>query len=645
MRYFFWRKIKKLTWITISILGITTSSYYLAINFLIPRFLKEELSTIFNGKAKVGDVRIKGKTLILEDLEIPFKGTIKTDRLRITSHNIPTERKIPDIKSITAGNIDITYQGKLRKLNHSVRAKATPQTSLVHSLIAKNFPFYIASMRLAIPDRGIEINLRKLRRSKKSKKISLLIDNIIYKKNYLQLNSKAVIELDQDELKISLRTWQGKKLRSQRNYLTLNRSTQQINTKISWFVLTKTKDFLDGLTYPQWLQIDDGFVEVQGHLDDTKQFKLSVLIQNLTVDQPIFDSHPTTPLHLAALFKGRLINNKVLGNAKITVVNTNKGAQFELDSRIKAQIKPYKSFEATLKLPPTHCHDFFQTLPFHVAPVLEKARLGGYMQTQIHANFEWKDAFNPDIQIPQISIQCYIQNGDKRLEAGLLNHVFDPFKRKNYVSLEEISNQFVNSVVTAEDGRFWAHKGFDYGTIQTALNENLKARKILIGGSTISQQLAKNLYLSNNRNISRKIQEMILTKHLETVLPKEKIMEIYLNIIEFGPDIYGIKNASLHFFNKLPKDLSLVESAYLTMLIPSPKKRYFYFCRNSLSQNFASLMRSHLKRMLKSDRIDESQYYQSLSHRLGFSPFTSRKACAPHTNLARENNQKSLADF
>ncbi len=144
--------------------------------------------------------------------------------------------------------------------------------------------------------------------------------------------------------------------------------------------------------------------------------------------------------------------------------------------------------------------------------------------------------------------------------------------RQRWVSLNEIPMVARNAVIVAEDGTFWTHSGFDWFEIRESFERNLRDRKITRGGSTISQQLVKNLYLSSSRNPLRKLKEWILTWWLERTLSKRRILELYLNVIEWGDGIYGIEAASIHYFGKAASDLTREEAARLAAIIPSPRR-------------------------------------------------------------------------
>ncbi|RJR22220.1 MAG: monofunctional biosynthetic peptidoglycan transglycosylase [Nitrospiraceae bacterium] len=144
--------------------------------------------------------------------------------------------------------------------------------------------------------------------------------------------------------------------------------------------------------------------------------------------------------------------------------------------------------------------------------------------------------------------------------------------KQRWVPLNRISPYLVKAVLIAEDDKFYQHEGFDFEAIQKAIEKDIKQKKFKFGGSTISQQLAKNLYLSPSKNPLRKLVEAFLTWRLETALSKKRILEIYLNVAEWGDGIYGIEAASLHYYGKPAAGLGPEEAARLASVLPNPRK-------------------------------------------------------------------------
>jgi len=142
--------------------------------------------------------------------------------------------------------------------------------------------------------------------------------------------------------------------------------------------------------------------------------------------------------------------------------------------------------------------------------------------------------------------------------------------QKKWVSLSNISPYLVKAVIIGEDDKFWSHHGFDIEAIQKALEKDLQRKTFKFGGSTISQQLVKNLYLSPSKNPIRKFKEVIITWRIERTLSKRRILELYLNVVEWGEGIFGAEAASLHYYDKPALVLNPEEAAMLASVLPNP---------------------------------------------------------------------------
>ena len=145
-----------------------------------------------------------------------------------------------------------------------------------------------------------------------------------------------------------------------------------------------------------------------------------------------------------------------------------------------------------------------------------------------------------------------------------------------WIEYSKISKSIKRSVIAAEDDNFMNHHGFDWNQIRKAVKENLQSKKIIRGGSTISQQVAKNIFLNPEKRYLRKINEFVLTFFLEIIMSKKRIFEIYLNVIEWGDGIYGLGNAVSYYYKTSVSDLSEYEASKLASMINKPK----YYQRN-----------------------------------------------------------------
>jgi len=139
------------------------------------------------------------------------------------------------------------------------------------------------------------------------------------------------------------------------------------------------------------------------------------------------------------------------------------------------------------------------------------------------------------------------------------------------VPLSSIAPAMRRAVIIAEDARFWEHQGVDWSALRGALRRDFERGDLKVGGSTITQQLAKNLYLSPARTPWRKLRELAIANRLERTLPKSRILELYLNVIEFGPRTFGVEAAARRYLGKPARDLSPEDAALLAAVIPSPR--------------------------------------------------------------------------
>jgi monofunctional biosynthetic peptidoglycan transglycosylase len=152
--------------------------------------------------------------------------------------------------------------------------------------------------------------------------------------------------------------------------------------------------------------------------------------------------------------------------------------------------------------------------------------------------------------------------------------------KQQWASYARVSNELKRAAIVAEDAKFSEHDGFDWEGIQKALEKNQKRGKVVAGGSTISQQLAKNLFLSGERSMWRKGQEAIITWMLEALMDKERILEIYLNVAEWGNGVFGAEAAARHYYGVSAAGLNADQAARLAAMLPRP----LYYERNRNSE-------------------------------------------------------------
>jgi monofunctional glycosyltransferase len=180
-------------------------------------------------------------------------------------------------------------------------------------------------------------------------------------------------------------------------------------------------------------------------------------------------------------------------------------------------------------------------------------------------------------------------------------------KPRNWASLREISRKAIGAIIVSEDWAFFSHEGYDLNQIQEVVGSGIRTGRIERGASTITQQVAKNVFLSHERTFWRKIQELILAVRLERSLSKPRILEIYLNIAEWGEGLFGIHRAARFYFGKHPAHLTAKEGAFLAMLLPSPRRYSISFRQEELTPYGRKTVDSILHKMVKAGYLEEEE--------------------------------------
>ena len=205
-----------------------------------------------------------------------------------------------------------------------------------------------------------------------------------------------------------------------------------------------------------------------------------------------------------------------------------------------------------------------------------------------------------------------------------------------WVPYAEIARNMEIAVLVCEDGGFYRHRGFDFRAIEKALNDDIRAGRFVRGASTISMQLAKNLYLGREKTLSRKIQEALLTMLLEQELSKQELMELYLNVVELGPGIYGVGPAAQHYFKVRAKDLTLGQALYLASILPDPTRQHFT-PEGDVTERWAEYLKKLMRIARKVERISDEELEVGLAESVGF-----RKGGIPPTDAGESADASDL---
>lgn len=206
----------------------------------------------------------------------------------------------------------------------------------------------------------------------------------------------------------------------------------------------------------------------------------------------------------------------------------------------------------------------------------------------------------------------------KRVEGEVPEVSIQPTPPRGWVRLDHVARVAWGAVLVSEDWAFFDHPGFDILQIRKTIVESAEEGHLTRGASTITQQVAKNLFLSPEKSLLRKIHELAISLKLERQVGKRKILEIYLNVAEWGPGIFGIRQAANHYFGKSPGALDAKEGAFLAMLLPSPKRYSQSFRAKQLSPFARRSIDAILLKMQQAHFVDEAQRLAAQSQPLSF---------------------------
>ncbi len=288
-------------------------------------------------------------------------------------------------------------------------------------------------------------------------------------------------------------------------------------------------------------------------------------------------------------------------------------------------VKAQRRYQAAVRVPPVSCQAVLQAIPVELVPSLQGFALSGTFELDVRTDIDFRDldALRLDGKVGLWNCRATAvpsRVSADRLAKGFVHRVTmrDGRERRvelfagssSFTPLQHIASSMVAAVLTTEDGGFFRHRGFIPSQFDEALKRNLSAGKVRIGASTITMQMVKNVLLSHERTLARKVQEMFLTWYVETTLSKQRIMEIYLNVVEFAPGIYGVTHAANHYFGKDPEHLTPLECAYLALMLPSPVRRHIHYCKGAPSPAFEVKVRRVLGLMASRGRISELEYQQ-----------------------------------
>ena len=395
-------------------------------------------------------------------------------------------------------------------------------------------------------------------------------------------------------------------------------ASKKVSARIDGIDLSTYRELIKSRTP---LEISEGKIDGQIDIEPDKEgnflCKSDISVKNIAFFHPIIDSQPfKIPLFR---FSGEITadkNKKLISTKDADISLGGINALFSGSYSKNSKSFSIKTESANLNKLETLIHD----------RTFENYLFGGTLE--LLAEYSEKEGEDPLFSVSgnlsepkQLSDRLdYLKYGfDYTVtnENGSQKTIFVGEQNPDFTPIAFIPSHLVWAVVVSEDAGFFVHKGIDFQELDAAVKDNIKKHRMR-GGSTISQQLAKNLFLNRDKTLLRKFREVLLSIELDATLSKERMLEIYLNIIEWAPGVFGITQAAYYYFGKTPGELTPLESAYLASVIPGPSKYHYQFLTKNISENWYRNLYRILNIMNETGHLSLEEYIEATRQTINF---------------------------
>lgn len=358
-------------------------------------------------------------------------------------------------------------------------------------------------------------------------------------------------------------------------------------------------------------------------------FDGELALRNLAWNQPRIAPEPMKNLSFGTSARGVLDAG---GKLRIDEAQLDVGALHLRAHGTVEESSEHFGLSLGLEVAPAGCQALLASAPEGLMPTVQGMRLSGTFGANVQVAFDTRtiDKMLLDYKIDD---GCRVLEVPRELSRERFSKSFTyrtyhpdakPFDTttgpgtSSWTDLQNISPFMVAAVLTTEDGAFYKHHGFNHNAIRGSVQANLKAKRFVRGASTISMQLAKNLFLTRSKNLSRKLEEVILTDYLEQVFQKDEVMELYLNVVEFGPDVYGVTQAAEHYFGRKPEELNVAEAFFLATLLPSPLRLGKLREKGQVPDTWMAHLRRLMEIAAKTGKISRAELAEGLEQSVVF---------------------------
>lgn len=351
-------------------------------------------------------------------------------------------------------------------------------------------------------------------------------------------------------------------------------------------------------------------------------------LANASIEQPKLSRETLRGLTVGVSGRGLLTGELVrIDDGRVTLGTTHVGLHGTVE-----QDPTHLRANLAFDLPTVTCQDLASSVPQGLMPTVRQARFAGSFGARGRIAFDTKslDALELEYAIddrcratevpPVMARERFATTFTHTITHpdGTLGEAKTGPGSGNWTELGGISPFMQVAVLTTEDGSFFRHHGFNHTAIRQSLVANVKARKFVRGASTITMQLAKNLFLVREKTLSRKLEEIVLADYLEQVFRKDDLIELYFNVVEFGPDVYGITQAASHYFGRTPLELDLSECLFLASILPSPVKSHRLAEHGELPEHWTRHLQSLMRIAERGHRISPAELEEGLKEQVVF---------------------------
>ena len=424
------------------------------------------------------------------------------------------------------------------------------------------------------------------------------------------------------------------------NFQKLRLVNQQLETSIKVETKTFTQQIrIEGFADPRnkkanirFFNRDSGSIKMP-YLDERYGLKSSFDSIHLNI-QNIDKSGGELHLDGFASITNLMINHKKIANKNVVIKNSRFDFRFLLGSDFvsmdssstvqfnKVKFHPYLAYETQedtiyklkIAIQKMKAQDFIVSLPDGLFTHFQGMQAEGNFEYKLDFMFNKNKpnqlVFDSNLKKENLKITKYGEANLNKINSefvyrAIINNVpqrpiLVGAENPNYTPLDQVSPYLQKCVLTSEDPSFFSHRGFINEAFKQSILKNIRTKKFSRGASTISMQLVKNVFLTREKTVSRKLEEILLVYILENnrIANKERMLEVYFNIIEWGPNVYGIGEAAQFYFQKKPYDLTLKECLFLTTIIPKPRKFMWQFDTEGRLKSFASQQQKFLGNLM-----------------------------------------------